>query len=225
MPLSSQPKPEPKPKTEPKQSGWRGSEELWLDAAYDLLIESGVDSVKVMPLAKALKLSRTSFYWHFADRDALLEALIKRWERQNTGQLVAQTERYAQTINEAILNLFDCWINPQLFDAKMDFAIRNWAQQTPALKTLMEQTDQLRITAIGRMFSRFGFTPQQSETRARTAYYTQVGYISMMVVEPIAERLQRIPDYVESLTATYPTAAEIARFMARHQAADKLSDK
>ncbi|SIS90855.1 TetR/AcrR family transcriptional regulator [Neptunomonas antarctica] len=213
--------PEPKPK--PKQSGWRGSEDLWLDAAYNLLVESGVASVKVMPLAKALNLSRTSFYWHFADRDALLDALIKRWERQNTGQLVAQTERYAQTINEAVLNLFDCWINPQLFDARMDFAIRNWAQQTPALKTLMEQNDRQRLTAIGEMFSRFGFTPQQSETRARTAYYTQVGYISMMVEEPMAERLKRIPDYVESLTASYPTDAEIARFMARHQTTDPLS--
>jgi AcrR family transcriptional regulator len=213
------------PEPKPKQSGWRGSEDLWLDAAYNLLVKSGVASVKVMPLAKALNLSRTSFYWHFADRDALLDALIKRWERQNTGQLVAQTERYAQTINEAVLNLFDCWINPQLFDARMDFAIRNWAQQTPALKTLMEQNDRQRLTAIGEMFLRFGFTPQQSETRARTAYYTQVGYISMMVEEPMAERLQRIPDYVESLTATYPTDAEIARFMARHQAADPLCDR
>lgn len=203
----------------PKQSGWRGSEDLWLDAAYRMLIESGVASVKVMPLAKALGLSRTSFYWHFADRDALLDALIKRWERQNTGHLVAQTERYAETISEAVLNLFDCWIDPQLFDARLDFAIRNWAQQSPALKILMEQTDQQRVAAIRKMFTGFGFTPQQAETRARTVYYTQVGYISMMLVEPMTERLQRIPDYVENFTGSYPTDSEIARFMARHQTA------
>ncbi|MDX5402737.1 MAG: TetR/AcrR family transcriptional regulator, partial [Rhodobacterales bacterium] len=42
-----------------KKSGWRGSEDLWLGAAYDLLIEKGVDAVKVLPLAQTLGLSRT----------------------------------------------------------------------------------------------------------------------------------------------------------------------
>ena len=49
---------------------------MWLDAAYELLVEGGVEAVKVMPLAAKLGLSRTSFYWHFADREALLAGLI-----------------------------------------------------------------------------------------------------------------------------------------------------
>lgn len=57
-------------------TGLRGSPELWLEAAYDLLLETGVDSVRILPLAKQLNLSRTSFYWFFKDREALLDALI-----------------------------------------------------------------------------------------------------------------------------------------------------
>ncbi|MEH6824607.1 MAG: TetR/AcrR family transcriptional regulator [Motiliproteus sp.] len=201
-----------------KQSGWRGSVDLWLDEAYKMLVESGVESVKVMPLAKALNMSRTSFYWHFEDREALLDALIRRWEKQNTGNLIAQTEVYAETITEAVLNLFDCWVNPALFDSRMDFAIRNWAQQSPALKKRLEQTDQDRITAIRDMFSRFGFDEEQADIRAHTVYYTQVGYISMMVDEPVSERLRRMPVYVENYAGSYPTESEIARFIARHQA-------
>ena len=60
----------------------RGSENLWLDAAYKALVEGGVEAVKVMPLAKTLGLTRTSFYWHFTDRDSLLEAVIQRWEEK-----------------------------------------------------------------------------------------------------------------------------------------------
>lgn len=200
-----------------KQNGWRGSEDLWLDAAYEALIESGIDSVKVMPLAKSLKISRTSFYWHFEDRDALLDALIRRWRDKNTGNLIAQTNVYAETITEAILNLFDCWVNPDLFDARLDFAIRNWAQQSPELKSTLEETDRERVAAISAMFCRFGFAAEVAEVRALTVYYTQVGYISMMVDETLLTRLEKIPTYVEIFTGTGPSKSEISRFVARHQ--------
>jgi AcrR family transcriptional regulator len=200
-----------------KKSGWRGSEDLWLDAAHRMLIEAGVESVKVMSLAAALNMSRTSFYWHFSDRNALLDALIERWKRCNTGNLIAQTELYAETITEAVLNLFDCWIDPQLFDARMDFAIRNWAHHSTKLKQVLEQSDRERIDAIRAMFSRFGFSHEQADVRARTVYYTQVGYISMMVDEPKAERLKHMPAYVENFAGHYPTESELARFMSRHR--------
>ncbi len=199
-----------------KQNGWRGSEEFWLDGAYELLVESGVDAVKVMPLAKALNISRISFYWHFEDRDALLDTLIGRWRTQNTENLVAQTRVYAETIAEAVLNLFDCWVNSQLFDSRLDFAIRNWAHRSPQLKKLLEQTDMERLAAIEAMFLRFDFEKRQANIRAHTVYYTQVGYISMMVDEPVPERLEKMPSYVETFTGLYPTQSEIARFMARH---------
>ncbi|NNE64391.1 MAG: TetR/AcrR family transcriptional regulator [Gammaproteobacteria bacterium] len=200
-----------------QKNGWRGSEEVWLDAAYAMLIESGVESVKVMSLASELNMSRTSFYWHFSDRDALLEALIQRWKARNTGNLIARTELYADTIAEAVFNLFDCWIDSELFDARMDLAIRNWAQNAAELKSILDETDQQRINAIRSMFSRFDFSPEQSEVRARTVYYTQIGYISMMVEEPLQERFKHMPAYVETFAGQYPSESEIARFISRHR--------
>ena len=66
---------------EEKTSGWRGSREVWLQAAQAALIASGVDAVKIQPLANGLQLSRTSFYWFFRDRKALLDALLEEWDR------------------------------------------------------------------------------------------------------------------------------------------------
>ena len=201
---------------EVKNNGRRGSEELWLDAAYKVLVRSGVDAVKVMPLAKSLNMSRTSFYWHFDDREALLDALIKRWQEKNTTNLVDRTEAYAETITEAMFNLFDCWIDTKLFDAGLDISIRNWAQQSPTLKKLLAQTDRDRITAICAMFARFGFDDNQADVRAHTVYYTQIGYISMMVDEPVRHRIKKMPDYVESYTGIFPSTSEIDRFQSRH---------
>ena len=56
-----------------------------------------------MPLADRLGLSRTSFYWHFSDREALLAGLVARWQAKNTGNLVARCEAPAATIAEALL--------------------------------------------------------------------------------------------------------------------------
>lgn len=199
-----------------RNTGWRGSETLWLDAAYAVLVEAGVDAVKVGPLAKRLSLSRTSFYGHFDTREALLEALVSRWEAKNTGNLVARCEAYAATITEAIFNLFDCWIDPNLFDARFDFAIRTWALGDLSLRKRLEKTDQQRIAAIATMFERHGFDAEVARVRAYTIYYTQIGYISMMVSEPVALRVRRMPLYIQTFTGDLPLNAEVARFAARH---------
>ena len=199
-----------------KPTGWRGSEELWLDAAYAVLIESGVDQVKLLPLARKLGLSRTSFYGHFDSREALLVALVARWQAKNTANLIARTEAYAESIAEALFNLFDCWLLPDLFDARFDLAIRNWALGDPGLRAVLEVTDKARIEAIAAMFARHGYSADQARVRAYTVYYTQIGYISMMVSEPVDLRIQRMPLYVETFASVAPTAAELERFSARH---------
>jgi AcrR family transcriptional regulator len=51
--------------SESREPQLRGSGETWLSAAYQSLVESGVDAVRIGPLAKKVKLSRTSFYWFF----------------------------------------------------------------------------------------------------------------------------------------------------------------
>ncbi|WP_299927593.1 TetR/AcrR family transcriptional regulator [uncultured Pelagimonas sp.] len=194
----------------------KGSDAVWLDAAYDMLTESGVDAVKVMPLAKKLGLSRTSFYWHFKDRDALLDAMIQRWEDKNTGNLIARTQAYAETLTEAMFNLFDCWLDERLFDAKLDLAIRNWARNDPALQLRLDKADAARAKAIKAMFERFGFSPQQAQARAMTVIYTQIGYISMQVHEDRAERINAMPNYIEVYTGQPVEHTDCMRFFARH---------
>lgn len=199
------------------ERGWRGSAEVWLDAAYQMLVESGVDSVKVMPLAARLGLSRTSFYWHFPDREALLAGLIARWQSQNTDSLIARTKAPAATIAEAMLNVTDLWITPALFDSRLEFAIRTWALTDDALTKTLAEVDEVRIQALTAMFETFSYLALEARIRAQTTYLTQVGYISMRTQEPVELRLQRIPDYVLIFTGQAPTEAELAAFRARHQ--------
>ncbi|WP_111414356.1 TetR/AcrR family transcriptional regulator [Billgrantia lactosivorans] len=207
-----------------RDTKWKGSREAWLDAAFELLLDSGVDSVRILPLAKRLKVSRTSFYWFFKDREALLDALIERWREKNTQGLVRQTEAYAESITEAILNVFDCWLDPGLFDSPLEFAMRSWALQSEGVSREIDIADEMRIEALTRMFERFGYAPLAANVRGRTIYLTQIGYISMKTQEALEVRMQRIPAYVEIFTGQPPRPQELQRFQARHGYALETTD-
>lgn len=194
----------------------RGSLEGWLNAAYESLTESGVDAVRVMPLAKKLNLSRTSFYWYFQDREALLEALIALWKNKNTFNLVSKSQAYAESITEAILNVFDCWLNSDLFDSQFEFAMRSWALQSPEVAEEIGQADSQRVQALTEMFDRFGFEHDAAVTRARSIYLTQIGYISMKTREPVAQRMRYIPEYLKIFTGVEPEPRELERFYQRN---------
>ena len=197
-------------------SGWRGSQEGWLEAAYETLLESGIDSVKILPLAKRLNLARTSFYWVFKDRDELLLALLAKWRDQNTGNLIKQSEAYAESVVEAMFNVFDCWLDNSLFDSQFEFAVRSWALQSVDILDEVQNADQARIAAITEMFLKFGYDPVNADVRARTIYLVQIGYITMQAKEDVSVRMQRIPTYVEVYTGKTPQQRELDRFFARH---------
>ena len=197
-------------------TGWRGSLESWLEAAYEALLESGVDTVRILPLSKKLGLSRTSFYWYFKDREELLSALVARWREKNTGNVIKQSEAYAESVSEAMLNVFDCWLDKSLFDSRLEFAVRSWALQSAEILTEVQKADQLRLDALRKMLIRFGHKESSADVRARTIYLVQIGYISMQPNEDLRERMKRMRDYVDIFTGRAPEQRELDRFFARH---------
>ena len=197
------------------ETGWRGSREGWLEAAYAVLIREGVDAVKILPLAEQLKLSRTSFYWHFENRDALLSALAEMWASRTTKPLIAAAEGAAATETEAMLNVIGCFLRPETFDAKLEFAMRGWGLKDATILAQVAQADQARLTALCTMLERWGHSPHDADVRARTIYLVQIGYISMQAEETLETRLTRIPNYVEIYTGRKPEPREVARFRTR----------
>ena len=198
------------------ETGWRGSPEVWLDAALALLVEGGIDAVRIQPLAKRLKIARTSFYWHFTDRDTLLAAMAEAWVARTTTGLVAACAAYAESRAEAMLNVISCFLTDTAFDSRLEHAVRAWALQDPAITARVHAEDDTRIAALTALYHRWGVTGVDADTRARAVYLTQIGYISMQVTESLATRMARIPAYVELFTDAAPTPRELARFHARH---------
>lgn len=193
----------------------RGSAELWLKAAYETLLEGGVDAVRILPLAQKVNLSRASFYWSFKTRDELLAALLSHWARKNTEAITSRAAAYADSLPEALLNVSDCWFSP-IFDDRLELAIRSWALQSREVLDQVRKLDDIRLQALKELFLRFGVTPQLAEVRARSMYLVQIGYIAMQTDETMELRLSRLPAYIEAFGGIEPDAREMLRFLSRN---------
>lgn len=186
----------------------------WLRVARDLLISDGAQSVKVLTMSARLKVSRSSFYWYFEDRQDLLRQLLEDWERRNTGVLIAHAEQPANGIIEALNNFFGCMVDPAGFDARLDFAVREWARRNSGVRAVIDRGDTARHAAIAAMFVRHGYAPEEADIRARVLYYQQIGYYALELAETLEERLTRVAGYLYCFSGVHPDPADVEAFSA-----------
>ena len=197
------------PSRDPLLGNVKVTREDWLTQARDLLIAEGVDRVKIQPLAEAMGVSRSSFYWYFKDRRDLLQALLDAWAEENSAGILAMAAKPAETITEAVCNIFRCVIDPSLYNMPADFAVRAWARSDAQVAARVAETDAKRLSALSAMFARHGYDAPEAETRAYVLYYMQIGYDLAVQDEPIATRIARIPEYLHVFTGQAPRASEI----------------
>jgi AcrR family transcriptional regulator len=195
----------------------KATREDWLGLAESVLARDGVAAVTVLDLSERLGVSRSSFYWYFRNREDLLEALLERWESLNTRSIVGQSDAPAGSINEAICNVFRCWVDPELFSPRLDFAVREWARRSRTVRLALDRSDGERVAAIQAMFERHGYGRDDALARARVLYYTQIGYYALDIEEPMEARLKLAPHYLETFSGVAPRDEEFAAFRAYAQ--------
>lgn len=193
----------------------RASADDWLTAARNMLIVRGVDHVRIVTLADQLGVSRSSFYWFWRDRAALLAALIDLWRQSNRQEILRQAAAPADDIADAVLNLFECWTAHSKFDPRLDFAMREWSRRDVDLQRTLREEDAACVAAIAGMYQRFGFSDGDAFVRARIVYFTQIGYYAVEPGDTEAERASLSNDYLCAFTGRTASPARIAAFHAR----------
>ena len=139
------------------QVAGRMTREAWVEAGVAALVEEGIANVKIQTIAKRLAVSRSSFYWFFADLQDLQKELLAYWLCKNTSPIIERALRPASTVTGAVCHIFECWVDPALFDPRLDAAVRSWGQVDTAIRQAVDQADEQRVEALTRMFSRYGY--------------------------------------------------------------------
>jgi len=161
-------------------SGERGrlSAGDWEHAALELIEEQGVAAITVELLARRLGVTKGSFYWHFASRDALLEAALKRWEQADTEGVMSQVDRIADP-RERVVALFRR-TSHEIRDHVMYSALLR-AIDHPAVQPVMQRVSQRRVAYLAAALRAAGLDRSMATPRAQLAYATYVGMLQLIM--------------------------------------------
>ena len=144
----------------------------WLDQGLETLAESGFTALKAEPLAKAMGVSRGSFYWHFADISAFHAAILTHWRDVAAEQVIANLEAMSNTDNPLPVLL------RQAFSGRraLEQAVRSWAAVDPVARRAVQATDRRRLRYVEKLFERSGVAPAVARARAQIFYWAFVGF-------------------------------------------------
>lgn len=150
------------------------SANAWADAGLRTLAAEGYAALKADRLAKALGVSRGSFYWHFRDVPAFHRAVLARWRETLSENVIEGLERHG----DARAALRDLLRRAFQAPPRLEAAIRAWASHDAAVREQVAAVDRRRTAYICELLTRAGAPPDVAEARARVLYWAYVGFVT-----------------------------------------------
>jgi AcrR family transcriptional regulator len=194
----------------------------WLRTALDIFVAEGIDAVRITRLADDLGVTRGSFYWHFQNREDLINSLVSYWKDKNTAA-ITESMTAATSLADGIFRFFETCIDATLFDPRLDLALREWARRSLKIHALVQSADQARIDAVCDFYRRFDYPMPQALIRARVLYYSQIGFYALGTSDSMKTRLDYTEAYFEAFTGQQLTRREAEKF--RRYILDKYGDQ
>ena len=144
----------------------------WLDKGLKTLAKDGFTALKAEPLAKAMRVSRGSFYWHFADIAAYHAAILARWHEVAAEQIIANVEAASKDENPLALLL------RRVFSERLmlERAVRTWASVDPAARAAVQAIDRRRLSYVESLLTQAGLSAEGARTRAQILYWAFLGF-------------------------------------------------
>jgi AcrR family transcriptional regulator len=146
----------------------------WIDAGLRALAAGGPDAVRIEPLAKELGVSKGGFYWHFADRGALLGEMLDAWERTGVEDVIARAERGGGDAREKLQRLFaEASASDRLL--RVDLAVRDWARRDRTVARRLRRVDNRRMDYMRSLFGAICAEQEEVEARCMVSFSLWIG--------------------------------------------------
>ncbi len=154
--------------------------ERWVETAIDVLAREGVSGLRVEVLAKRCGVTKGSFYWHFKDRQALLDAVLERWKAgriidiEKTTAVTPGNER--EQLHYAI-EVYGASRNRK--GMSIELAVRDWARHDVRAAAVVESVDLYRLECTRKLFVAAGMSDAEAKSRSLLLYACVFG-LSLM---------------------------------------------
>ncbi|MGP3952652.1 TetR/AcrR family transcriptional regulator [Streptomyces sp. 7N604] len=153
----------------------------WADAALTAIGEGGLAAVAVEPLAARLGTTKGSFYWHFANREALIEAALDRWEQISTEAIIAELDHEPDP--ERRLRMLFAEASASAAGDPLEVSLLATAGH-PQVAAVLRRVTARRIAYVAQLFTELGFPPEEAHRRGLLAYTGYLGHTQLIHAVP-----------------------------------------
>jgi len=140
----------------------------WVDAALDALAAGGPEAIRIETLASRLGVTKGGFYWHFADRPALLDEVLDAWERLSVDEAIERVDGEGGDARARLRSLFALSSESGELTRmvlKSDLAVRDWARRDAAVAERLGRVDNRRMAYLRSLFGAFCADDDEVEAR------------------------------------------------------------
>jgi len=168
----------------------------WLDQGLKTLATQGFSALKAEPLAKAMGVSRGSFYWHFASLGAFHAAILKQWREVAAEAIIAHVEAASADADPLTVLL------RRVFSEKLalERAVRSWATFDPGAAKAVQAIDRRRLDYAEGLIRARGVAREVAQARAQIVYWAFLGYALTDKPQPKAQREAILAELVRIAT-------------------------
>jgi len=177
-----------------------GKGDVWVEAGFKELARAGVEGVRVEVLAKNLGVSKGGFYRRFADRAALLEAMLVHWREGRSASIAEQTSLDGQEPRErlkAVIQLYSERLNPE--GMAIELTIRQWARLDDNAAAAVASVDAARLKHVAELYRATGLAAEEAEAQAFLFYCFIFGQSLLFVERGPRKRSQLVAKSAEKL--------------------------
>jgi len=171
----------------------RVTKDQWLQAALDSLLEHGVYGISIERLSRTLDTSKSGFYWHFNNKDDLLESILTYWESEFTDTVINSSTQQPESAEKKLHLISDMIMDHQL--GRYDMALRTWGNEDNGVRKRINKTDRKRLAYISEIFKEIGFRGEEPENRARLFILYHAYLDSMFLDDPVEKRRKKVRAY------------------------------
>lgn len=163
----------------------------WIQAAFRALSEGGPQAIRAEAIARALKVSKGSFYWHFKDVPDLKRQMLDHWRDQATEAIISYVDGTGGSGRERLQSLVNASTGGEAEaygGVQVEAAIRDWGRYDPAVREALKSVDQRRLRYVADLFGECGFDANASRSNANLLYGALIGLEALSVHSPIERR-------------------------------------
>lgn len=172
--------------------------EDWITGAWEMLGDAGLDGVRVEPLARRLGVTKGSFYWHFRDRQELLDVLLDIWFSIWDDQMSPDIDGDGNA-EERIWALFESVIRRTTRGQTV--SLRLLSHKDPEIARRIDERDAQRLAFLMQRLQEIGFSREEARVRGQVYQAIMTGEFLRNGGLPLEERIDRAHEYHLLLSA------------------------